>query len=112
MRFKLFILFCLFELILVGFTKITVTFELTGRLKNGAGNHQRVGNIPVFVRGYSEVLDQDTTNSKGIFHLTWNESRGKYFYFYCIVKKDTILLAKKYRFESDQPDLTFILPAH
>jgi hypothetical protein len=98
-------------LVLIGFRGFSITFYLSGHLKVKLGSHQKNGHIPVFVTGYqSRVLDQDTTKSNGVFRLSWNESQGNLMSFFCILKKDTLLLGKVRRFESDEPDLTFVIP--
>ncbi|MDP4131059.1 MAG: hypothetical protein Q8918_14945 [Bacteroidota bacterium] len=66
--------------------------------------------MTVLVKGKKQVLDKAISDSKGVFHLSWNDNNAKAFYFYCVLDRDTLLLAKISRFESDTPDLTFILP--
>jgi hypothetical protein len=111
MGLKFIISICLIGIIIIGFTNDSYTVELTGRLKRKPGNsYHEIGHITVFVKGGNQVLGKAISNSKGVFHLSWNDNNAKSFYFYCILGKDTLLLAKISKFESDTPDLTFILP--
>ncbi len=105
--------FCLIAITLTSFTINSVTVELTGHLKNRSGSgRNKIDHISVFVKGKNLVLGKAVSNSKGVFHLSWNDNKAKAFYFYCVLGRDTLLLAKISKFESDAPDYTFILPDH
>jgi len=111
MELKLIISFFLTGIILSGFTNYSYTVNLTGRLKNRTGDYQYEGShMTVFVKGKNQVLGKAISNSKGVFHLSWNDNNAKAFYFYCVLGNDTLLLAKISKFESDTPDLTFLFP--
>lgn len=113
MRLRKYISFCLFGIILSGFKKDSITFDLTGRLKVKSGDDQiRISRVIVFVTGNNQMLDKAISNTKGIFHLSWNDNNARIFDFYCIIRNDTVALAKRVRFDSDTPDLTFIMPEH
>ena len=108
---KFIISVCLIGIILTSFTNYSYTVELTGRLKKRPGDmHNEIGHVTVFVKGKNQVLGKAISNSKGVFHLSWNDNNAKAFYFYCVFDNDTLLLAKISKFESDKPDLTFFLP--
>jgi hypothetical protein len=103
----------LIGIILSGFINYSYTVELTGRLKTKPGNnHNNTSHVAIFVKGNNQVLGKAMSNSKGVFHLSWNDNNAKAFYFYCIIDSDTMLLAKISKFNSDTPDLTFFLPDH
>ena len=113
MRLKFIISIWLIGITLTSFTTESYTIELTGRLKKRPGNnYQEIGNITVFVTGKNQILNKAISNSKGVFHLSWNDNNAKAFYFYCVLHKDTLLLAKISKFECDTPDLTFPLPGN
>jgi hypothetical protein len=68
--------------------------------------------IPIFVNCNTRLLARGKSNAKGVFHLSWNddENTRKPFLFYCILQKDTLLLARVQTIPSDDADLTFVLP--
>ena len=108
MVLKFIVSICLIGIILTSFTTESYTIELTGHLKKRPGNnYQEIGHIAVFVKGKNQILGKAVSNSKGVFHLSWNDNDAKTFYFYCVMAKDTLLLAKISKFDSDTPDLTF-----
>jgi hypothetical protein len=104
---------CVFAIFLSSFSTRSVTVEMTGRLKKKPNDDRhRIDRVPVFVKGKGEILGKAVSNSKGVFNLSWNDNLAKYFYFYCIQRNDTLLLAKIQKFESDTPDLTFVIPTN
>jgi hypothetical protein len=97
-------------LALFSFTNFSFNIYLTGRLKKKSGDKlNRVDHVVIFVKGNNQVLDRTITNSKGVFHLSSNDNNAKAFYFYYLLNKDTLLLAKVNHFKSESSDLTFYL---
>ncbi len=93
------------------FENFSFNIYLTGRLKNKTGSSkEEVGDLTVFVKGKNQILATAKSNSKGVFHLTWTDNNAKYFYIYCILDKDSVLIGKIGKLKSEEPDLTFYLP--
>src|ERR1700754_4945065 len=105
---KALVLFFLFPgaMGLNSFRNYSFTINLTGRLKrHPMDTSTSVSNIPVFVKYAGKIIGKTISKRNGVFYLTWNDGDDGTFrpyYFYCVVRnKDTLLMAKIVRFESD-----------
>jgi len=90
----------------------TLPVCIDGHLKKNPKNPAiKVAGLKVFVKGNGKVLASTTTDAKGNFYLTFTPDKEKSFDFYCArVGVDTFFLKSVTYFESDAPDMTFVIP--
>jgi hypothetical protein len=99
--------------ILISFNFFSITIYVTGHLrKNPSDTSGYVKGLTVFVKGNGIILAKTVTDKKGNFHLHFTDKGQKSFDFFCTGDAtDTLLLSSITRFESDTPDIIFLIPA-
>jgi hypothetical protein len=91
-----------------GFRLPSVEVEFKGHLRSKT--HCRVGGLVVFAKGHICNERTATTNENGDFNLHFDMSlheRKPISFYYVNAHNDTILLKRLFKFESDEPEMTF-----
>lgn len=91
----------------------STTLYVKGHLKNDPSNKKtfNVSTRQIIVKADNKIIAKSKTDKKGNFdtHFTVDMMDTRTFNFYVIDKTDTIFLKGLKEFESDTPDLTFLV---
>lgn len=92
---------------------LTTTLYITGHLKNDPTNKKvfPIANREVIVKANKKVIAKSKSDKNGNFDISFNADSydTRSFDFYVINKTDTIFLKSYTQFESDTPELTFLV---
>lgn len=97
---------------ITGFQMISLPVTIRGHLKkNPADTSADINAVTIFVKGDDKKLAEAITNDKGDFEIGFTAGEEKSFDFYCTSAViDTLLIASFKHFESDTPEITFLIP--
>ena len=115
MRKKLFIpllMLALFAVVSV-FSFYSIRVYITGHLKkNPADTSASINSVFIILKGDGKILAKSVAYENGKFDMNFLHAKEKSYDFFCTgLGMDTILLASMQSFESDQPDITLVIPA-
>ncbi|PZR24371.1 MAG: hypothetical protein DI535_22115 [Citrobacter freundii] len=91
----------------------TIRIYVTGQLKkNPTDTSAPLFNATVFVRGNNKILAKTVPGSKGNFNIDFlDQHESSFDFYYTNAEKDTLLLLSTSTFKSDNPKITFSVPA-
>lgn len=113
LRLTVYISAFLLATLLFGFTKLTNSVFIKGHIRKSTKEVAGyISYIVVLVKGDNRILAKTITDSNGDFQLSFTTNEENSFDFYCTsVGIDTMLLASVKKFEKDNSEMTFHLPA-
>lgn len=91
----------------------TIRIYVSGHLKkNPADTSASLSKATIFVKGNNKVLAGATSDRKGNFNIDFLDQHEPSFdFYYTNAEKDTLLLLSTRTFKSDEPEITFPVPA-
>lgn len=98
--------------IFTSFQTVSHPVNIRGHLKkNPADTSAEINAVTVFVKGDDKKLAEAITDDKGDFEISFAAGEEKTFDFFCTSAAiDTLLIASFKHFESDTPEITFLIP--
>lgn len=109
------ILLILAAIAFAGFRPASKPVHIKGHLKKNnsqPGDLTHINDLSVFVKGDGRILAKAISDEKGDFSLTFTPGNEKSFDFFCTGPGiDSLLIGSVQTFESDTPDMVFMIPA-
>lgn len=100
--------------LLLSFRSTTNPLTITGHLKKNPKNTSvHINGLTIFVKADNKIVDKTITDDKGNFILSFTPRTEKSFNFYCTgVGIDTLVLYSTDHFESDEIELSLLIPGN